>query len=396
MTEPNKLSPPQVKRIMLARLLLNEALDQERSGQELRLFAAMNQLQDAVEVFLLAVAEEVDATLDQRTDFNLYLDRIDAKIAPAKLPFRPKLIRLNKIRVGSKHALIQPQTADVRDMLIVVREFFAEVAQEHLGVDFATIHLVDLIRNDEVRTHLQAAVDAYASGKYAEALIESRKAFFIRWERDADIARFAERPSSGYWGLLGPGGRSPEFAKNPTYIAQSVKDPFGYIVFDHAALTNELVASGVDTLAFWNIWRLTPKVYRTNERGWLVRHELAIVTSPDIILNAAYVIDNLISIVLHLEERDSKTRTSRWDLQWQVYKPPRLVPIYSSADRSGPPAAFAPVEWSVIQVTAATVGLRDNETYWCVSDGRGPTYLTGYVSEHDVSLTPLSASSGSA
>lgn len=63
----------------------------------MHLFSAVNLFQDAVEVFLVAVADYVEASIDQNTKFDKYFVQINQKIAPKELPFKSKLLRLNRV-----------------------------------------------------------------------------------------------------------------------------------------------------------------------------------------------------------------------------------------------------------------------------------------------------------
>jgi hypothetical protein len=106
------LSEGVIKRLTLARYFYRLAADNARADREVTTFAAINLLQDSVEFFLLAALEHLDAEVKGRTTFEQYLDSIDARIDPKKLPFRAKLLQLNKVRVNAKHHGIRPETTD--------------------------------------------------------------------------------------------------------------------------------------------------------------------------------------------------------------------------------------------------------------------------------------------
>ncbi len=97
-----------LRRLALARHLNQLAVSSLRSKNDLHLFAAANLLQDAAEAFLLAIADHVDAQIDQNTSFDKYFVLINGRISPKELPFKSKLLRLNRIRIDSKHYAIQP------------------------------------------------------------------------------------------------------------------------------------------------------------------------------------------------------------------------------------------------------------------------------------------------
>jgi hypothetical protein len=140
-----------VRRLTLARHLYELGSASSRSGNDIHLFSAVNLFQDAVESFLVAVADHVGAVLDQNTNFDQYFVKIDAKIAPNVLPFKNKLIRLNKVRVSSKHYGIQPERNECSRLALTVREFFDEVSNSVLGASFSTVSAIDLLRNGETK-----------------------------------------------------------------------------------------------------------------------------------------------------------------------------------------------------------------------------------------------------
>ena len=85
-----------VRRISLARHLYQLGKSSLESPNDMYLFAAVNLLQDAVEAFLIAVADFVQAEIDQNTKFDKYFVLINEKISPKELPFKSRLIRLNR------------------------------------------------------------------------------------------------------------------------------------------------------------------------------------------------------------------------------------------------------------------------------------------------------------
>lgn len=102
------LPPSVINKLTLARHLFRMAEENLRSQRELALFAAANLMQDAVEAFLLAASEHLNAGIDSKTAFEGYFTKIDAKLDPKQLPFRVKLVALNKVRVNAKHHGVAP------------------------------------------------------------------------------------------------------------------------------------------------------------------------------------------------------------------------------------------------------------------------------------------------
>src|SRR3990172_527530 len=146
-----ELDTPVVKRISLARYLFQLAEQESRSASDLALFSGVNLLQDSVEMFLVALSDQLNAGIKQNTKFEEYFDLINEKIKPKELPFRNRLLRLNRIRVDSKHYGIQPERQECGGIFVSAREFFEETATSILGINFFTISLVDLLDEKETK-----------------------------------------------------------------------------------------------------------------------------------------------------------------------------------------------------------------------------------------------------
>src|SRR5450631_3070522 len=92
-----------INKLLLTRRLYELGKDNLASSNDLSQSIGVNLLQDAIEVFLLAVSEHTNANISNSTKFEQYIDLINEKIRPKELPFRTRLSALNKLRVNSKH-----------------------------------------------------------------------------------------------------------------------------------------------------------------------------------------------------------------------------------------------------------------------------------------------------
>ncbi len=171
-----------VRQVSLARHLNDLAVSSHRSRNDLHLFAAVNLLQDAVEAFLLAIAGFVSAAIDQNTKFDKYFVLIDERIKPKELPFKLKLLRLNRIRVDSKHYGIQPARDECDRLAISVREFFEEVSSSLLGINFSTVSGIDLLDDGDTKSVLLEAKTALEAGDHAACAIACRKGLYLELE----------------------------------------------------------------------------------------------------------------------------------------------------------------------------------------------------------------------
>jgi hypothetical protein len=53
-----------------------------------------------------------------------------------------------------------------------------------------------------------------------------------------------------------------------------VETPTDFVICDHSELDMDLLKRGIDSVAYWNVWRLTPDVYRKGmDRPWIVKND---------------------------------------------------------------------------------------------------------------------------
>src|ERR1700730_6163837 len=383
------LVPSVINKLMLARHLFRMAEDSLKSHREVALYAAVNLMQDAVEVFLLAAAEHVQAPIAPGTNFDTYMTKIDEKIAPNQLPYRARLSALNTARVNARHYGIKPDRNEVAGFATDCRAFFEGSCSLLFGRPFWSVALLDLLEDGETKQLLANATALFDGRDYLNCLIECRRVMFVTFERNYDVEGFRDPLRSQ--GILSGLSNAPYYAQSMEYIERSVKEPFDYIVFDHQQLTSELIANGIDPQVFWNILRLSPAVYRYRKKGewvgeWLVKHELQKEhnASED---HAAYVLEQTTDIVLTLEARRRLLRYTNYS-RHHIRLKRDGVNIYERADRNSTVTAVTQPGLREVEVDASVPGLNDDSEYWHVSqifDAAGqPIFLTGYVHKEDV------------
>jgi hypothetical protein len=175
---------------MLARYLFGQAEDAARSHREVAAFAAINQMQDAIEIFFLAGADHLNADIGRRTEFEQYIDKINEKLSEP-LPFRQRLIEINKVRVLSKHNGVPPNPTELTGYLVEARRFFEEGCQLIFGRSFWIISLIELLPDGETRLCVTEAEKFYHEGQYHRCLVECRKVIYIEIEQHYVIDMFA-------------------------------------------------------------------------------------------------------------------------------------------------------------------------------------------------------------
>lgn len=212
-----------LNKLLLSRTLYHVAKDHARSTSGVSLSVACNLLQDSVESFLLALSEELNAGVGSNTTFDKYFDLLNVKTAPYELPFRQRLIALNKLRVNSKHYGLEPSRSEMEPIITTVWEFFDEVMRSRFGKAFATISLVDLLPDREVKLLLRSAEEAFQAEDYRSCLIMCRQALFVTFEYRYDSRPFSTKESSHTFAAML--SSVPHFARDQEYLSEQVKEP---------------------------------------------------------------------------------------------------------------------------------------------------------------------------
>lgn len=375
-----------VRRLSLARHLFDLASASLKSKNDIHLFSSVNLLQDAVEAFLLAIADHVKAEVDQNTKFDKYFVLINERIAPKELPFKNKLIRLNRIRIDSKHYGIQPARDECDRVILSVREFFEETTQALLGVDFATASAIDLLVDGDKKDLLKNAQSLFLKGNCDDCMIECRKVIYLLTEQQFNVEKFKDPDIIQHGGLMLGFSRAPQFARNPEYIERNVRDPIDYIVIDYGELSQTLLTRGVDSTAYWNVCRLTPEVFRDERGTWVVRMDFNKLDKGEIKSRAEYVLTTTVDIALAFQSSSLAVRGHDHSLFYIELKS-EDVPLYAKADRKSSVIGRTPLGARRVNVDFQVMGLDGEGPYWHVSDFSVGGFLVGFIHNDEVDVS---------
>lgn len=166
MSQP--LSPSTVRRLAFIRFLYGQGLEQVRRPQPLAATALLS-FHDAVEMFLLLVAEHLNVSLDRNTTFDGYWTQIGAQ-SSVQLPSRPAMRRMNNSRVNFKHHGSIPSATDLDQFRGDTTTFFADATQTVFAADFTRIDMTDLVTQPGALAKIRDAETQVGRGDYVEAL----------------------------------------------------------------------------------------------------------------------------------------------------------------------------------------------------------------------------------
>jgi len=312
--EEYTVKPEAVHTILTARILLDYAHSACMVDDRHTASAGLVLLQDAVELFFYACLLEKGAD-EKRSLENLNFNQLIAELKRAKLRVIKSgtLKAMNKQRVIVKHCgqLAEPTT--VRQYFEAAQASLDDLLEQVFGKTPNEILLCEIIKNDEVRQHLKAASECVEGGKFFAALVEVRKAIFIEVEEEYCIVEWKDTPrgtEANRFFLFANGGfKAPSDCKCREWIEENVKDPFDYIQLDHQRLRLDLLEWGVSTQDFWNLWRLTPSVFReSRDAKWMVKGDTAHLVRAGTEANARYCLDRAYALILKKQQHLDLTR----------------------------------------------------------------------------------------
>lgn len=177
------VSEGETRRLVLIRYLLRLASDQAQRLPPISSLALLMQ-HDAIELLLQLACEHLNVG-SKSGEFMAYFDPIDAKLAPAALPHKETLRRLNKARVAFKHHGTAPSPDDVTSFQYAAESFLRETSQLVFGVSLADVSLAQLVLDADAKSCLMRAdqlldTDAMeASAAIAEAFARLRRRYQI-------------------------------------------------------------------------------------------------------------------------------------------------------------------------------------------------------------------------
>jgi len=170
----------ELSQVVLCRGLYGEAEGYLAKDGDMYVGMAVSIAQDAVELFLRAVMKDRPVAGQKiPDDFVKCMDYIDGAVsqdASQHIPFRAKLIDLNKARVNFKHYGLTPNRTDARRLLGYVADFFEEASVRFFNIRFSDISASDLVTSKEVRERLKKAEQALRDEQLDQCLGHSAEA----------------------------------------------------------------------------------------------------------------------------------------------------------------------------------------------------------------------------
>jgi hypothetical protein len=197
-------------------------------------------------------------------------------------------------------------------------------------------------------------------------------ALYLEIEYKYDISSYGDpNPLAG---LRREISKAPGFARNRNYILSNVDEPTDFIVLDHSSVNELLLTQGADNTAYWNVWRLTPEVFRSRRGDWVVKHHFGKLDLNTLKDSIDYIFSATLDVVLSIH-RTQTFYKAPVRASYYVDLNQENAPVYSKADKSSPLAGYSPVGVTRIDTDYRIDGLKGDGTYWYVSHVDGMEVL---------------------
>jgi hypothetical protein len=239
-----------------------------------------------------------------------------------------------------------------------------------------------MLHDSEAKEFLRRAEIAFDAQDYMGCLVNCRQAVFLKFEWPYDAQPFLSETKP--LGLFMFGSKVPYYARDRKYLEEHVEEPTGYVIYDHNALEMDLMKSGVDSIAYWNVWRLTPAVYRKNtDAQWIIKNDLRKTDADGIKERAEYVLLATTEILLAADQNTSRTRSPE-NRRFYLNLKRDSVSVYSKASKFSKVAQTTAAGIRRLYCDYSTGALDGTGTFWHVTHWDDGLNIYGFVHEDDV------------
>jgi hypothetical protein len=160
-----------INQLLLSKRLFGEASQYADKPDAVSCGIAVSLLQDAAEILVWALIKQRGISVKEGSAFTTNLDLLQKD--GASIPEMPKLLELNKARVGFKHYGNLPAPAEAQKHRNYVEDFLRSAVKTHFKQDFDGLSLVDLVPFPDIKARLRSAEEHIAKSEFKEAVQEA-------------------------------------------------------------------------------------------------------------------------------------------------------------------------------------------------------------------------------
>lgn len=144
-----------IDQLLISKRLYQEGCHQQDLGNPVSDGIAVSLFQDSIEIYVWTLIKKHAISVSKNSDFTNNLGLIFK--AGLRIPSQPKLLELNKARVGFKHYGNLPAKRDVEKFRNYTQEFLIEACLEHFKISFSDLSNTSLIASSEIQNYFNEA-----------------------------------------------------------------------------------------------------------------------------------------------------------------------------------------------------------------------------------------------
>lgn len=160
-----------IPQLLLAKRQFLEGMAYAKRPDPVSCGIAISLFQDAAEMLVWALIKARNISVKDSSPFTTNLELLQKD--GLTVPEAPRLLELNKARVGFKHYGNLPAPDEARKYQSYVEDFLRSAATTQFGQDIDQLSLVDLVPFEDVRGYLKSAEAHIAKGDLSDAVHEA-------------------------------------------------------------------------------------------------------------------------------------------------------------------------------------------------------------------------------
>jgi hypothetical protein len=189
-----------VQQLLLAKRLYLEACEYAARPDAVSCGIAVSMFQDAAEMLVWALIKARGVSVKEGSSFTTNLELLQKD--GFAMPDAPRLLELNKARVGFKHYGNLPAPEEARKYQAYVEAFLRTASAAQFSQDIDQLSLVDLIAFEDVREQLKEAERFVAEAEYSNAVRHASIAKVLLFAKLAKHVPAVDRSLSEADGVL--------------------------------------------------------------------------------------------------------------------------------------------------------------------------------------------------
>lgn len=367
-----------LNQLLISKRLYTIAEQQSRTGDRFAASVGIVTLQDSIELVLIAC---LNGKKPGKTFHELLKGIEDDGL---RILHKSSLLALNDFRVAIKHHGGVVDQQNLKESLNNAIEAIDHLVRSVFGKPFHEIYSAELIQHPESKELLVKVAQNLETDSFDpyECLINIRKTIFINFEEEYSIEEWKEHSKEQPLSLVESlvyKHKAPFYMRNKEWIEKNVLNVFDYIQIDHDQLSINLMEYGISPPTFFNILRLTPKVFRfVRSDKWKRAGNFAFInTSKEMVY---YCLSATIEMVLLKENYLALHRSSPDEFKMEIQAVQSTF-LYKKASTDS--EKLKSIESGEIFLTNAFVpGFEDESLFVAISEYREeskPKWLKGYI-----------------